>query len=66
MEDVKELPKQHKTYKRELALVLILGVAYFAAKGDVDMVDSLTWPVLTFAAAAFGMDAFVKQAGIKR
>tara|TARA_R100001594_G_scaffold129838_1_gene168627 strand:+ start:108 stop:305 length:198 start_codon:yes stop_codon:yes gene_type:complete len=46
-----------KTYKREVASVLLLGLAYVVYTGDVEMVNALVWPILGFAAGAFGLDA---------
>ncbi len=47
-----------KTYKREVAAVLLLGLAYVVYTGNVEMVNVLAWPILGFAAAAFGLDAY--------
>lgn len=57
-----------KTWKRELAMLLliILGVVgYVALSNDQAMVifDKLRWPVFTFVAGAFGLDAVAKQWG---
>lgn len=54
-----ETPK--KTYKREVAAVLLLALGYTVWTGDHEMVSTLVWPVMTFAGAAFGLDAVVKQ-----
>jgi len=50
----------NKTYKREVATVMLLGLTYVVYTGDVEMVNALVWPILGFAAGAFGLDA-VKQ-----
>ncbi len=50
-----------KTYKREVALALILGMAYVVTTGDVEMVKALIWPVFAFVMGAFGMDSYAKQ-----
>ena len=60
--------EQIKTYKRELALALLFilgGVGYLALSSDQAMVifDKLRWPVFTFVAGAFGLDAVAKQWG---
>ena len=51
--------KAPKTYKREIAVVMLLalcGVIYLAAKADpVETLKIIVWPVMTFAAAAMGM-----------
>ena len=53
--------KSPKTYKREVAAFLLLGLGYTVWTGDHKMVEILVWPVMTFAGAAFGLDAVVKQ-----
>lgn len=50
-----------KTYKREVAAALLLALGYTVWTGDHKMVEILVWPVMTFAGAAFGLDAVVKQ-----
>ena len=57
-----------KTWKRELALLLliILGVVgYLALSNEQAMLifDKLRWPVFTFVAGAFGFDNVAKQWG---
>ena len=44
-----------KTYKREVAVLLLGGLAYVVYTGDTEMVNALVWPITTFAAAAFGL-----------
>jgi|11BtaG_2_1085332.scaffolds.fasta_scaffold20718_3 hypothetical protein len=55
MEKIKD-----KTWKREVAIVLLLGLAYLVYTDDLEMVNELTWPILGFAAGAFGLDS-IKQ-----
>jgi len=50
-----------KTYKRELAALLLLGLTYVVYTGDHEMVEILVWPTFGFAAAAFGFDSYAKQ-----
>lgn len=52
--------KETKTYKREVAFLLLLGLAYVVYTDNLEMVNAIIWPVMGFAAAAFGLDA-VKQ-----
>lgn len=58
-----------KTGKREVAFVMLVFLAVIAWKAAaVDPVGVLTllvWPVTMWAAAAFGVDALVKQAGMR-
>ncbi len=50
-----------KTFKRELAVVLLAGLCWVVYQGDTEMVKVLIWPTFTFAAAAFGLDSYAKQ-----
>tara|TARA_R110000868_G_scaffold411155_1_gene702017 strand:+ start:1359 stop:1535 length:177 start_codon:yes stop_codon:yes gene_type:complete len=50
-----------KTYKREVAIGMLLGFCGIIYTGDTAMVDILVWPVVGFAAGAFGLDAAAKQ-----
>lgn len=54
------MTKETKTYKREVACVLLLGLGYVVYTGNLEMVNAIVWPIMGFAAAAFGLDA-VKQ-----
>ena len=54
-------PVRHKTYKREIACVLIAGLGGVVYVGDIEMVKVLVWPIIGFAAAAFGLDAVGSQ-----
>ena len=49
-----------KTYKRELAVILILWLVYIVEVKDVAVIEILVWPVFSFAAAAFGFDQYSK------
>lgn len=49
-----------KTYKRELAVILLLWLAYVVEVKETPLVEILVWPVFSFAAAAFGFDAYGK------
>ena len=50
-----------KTWKRELAVALIVGLGVVVYFDNLEMVKVLVWPVFTFAAAAFGLDSYAKQ-----
>lgn len=57
-----------KTWKRELAIALLIilgGVGYLALTNEQAMLifDKLRWPVFTFVAGAYGLDAVAKQWG---
>lgn len=50
-----------KTYKRELAIAVMVWFMYVVEVKDVNIVELLVWPVFTFAALAFGLDWFGKD-----
>ena len=50
-----------KTYKRELAVLLILWLVYIVEVKDVQIIEILVWPVFSFAAAAFGFDQYTPE-----
>mgnify|MGYP000571224322 CR=1 FL=1 len=50
-----------KTFKRELAVVLLIWLVYVVETKDVEIVEVLVWPVFSFAAASFG---FVPSAAL--
>lgn len=50
-----------KTYKREVAVILVLWVGYIVEFHDAEILEIVVWPVFTFAAGAFGLDAVSKQ-----
>lgn len=49
-----------KTYKRELAVLLLVWLVYIVEVKDVSIIEILVWPVFSFAAAAFGFDQYAK------
>ncbi len=60
------IPTQVKTYKREVALALLFVLAVVGGGALLNeqamlIFDKLRWPVFTFAAGAFGLDALAKQ-----
>jgi len=56
-----------KTFKRELALALLVWLAYVVEVKDASLVEVLVWPVFTFAALSFGLDWFGKSpAGVQQ
>lgn len=50
-----------KTYKREIAVVLLVWLAYVVEMKDANIVEVLVWPVFTFVALAFGLDWWNKS-----
>lgn len=54
-----------KTWKREAAALMMLGLSYVVWTGDVDMVEVLVWPVFSFAGLAFGLDVYSNGNGMR-
>jgi hypothetical protein len=56
-----------KSFKREVAVALLIWLVYIVEVKDVTIIEVLVWPIFTFAAAAFGIDAYGKlqQRGIE-
>ena len=50
-----------KTYKRELAVVLLVFLGYVVETKGPEIVELLVWPTFTFAALSFGLDWGHKQ-----
>lgn len=50
-----------KTYKREVAIILLVWLAYVVEIKEPSLVEVLVWPVFTFAALSFGLDWFGKD-----
>ena len=50
-----------KTYKREVASVLLLSLVPAYIFGGVELVGVLVWPIFGFATAAYGLDSVAKQ-----
>lgn len=40
---------------------MLAGLGYCVIQGNTDMVELLVWPIMTFNAGAFGMDAIAQQ-----
>jgi len=50
-----------KTWKREVAALLLSFLCYTIYGGDVEMVKVIVYPFVAFAALAFGLDWKNKQ-----
>lgn len=50
-----------KSYKREVAVALLIWLAYVTEVKDVNTLEVLIWPVFGFVTGAFGLDAYAKQ-----
>jgi hypothetical protein len=49
-----------KTFKRELAIILLVWLIYIVETKDASIIEILVWPVFTFVTAAFGIDQYSK------
>jgi hypothetical protein len=49
-----------KTYKRELAILLLVWLVYLVETKDINIVEVTIWPIFSFVTAAFGFDAYGK------
>jgi hypothetical protein len=49
-----------KSYKRELAIALLIWFAYLVETKDESLIEVLVWPVFTYSALAFGIDWYGK------
>jgi hypothetical protein len=45
-----------KTYKREVAIVIILYLFYIGIYGRPEIVEAMVWPFMMYVGAAFGME----------
>lgn len=54
-----------KTYKREIAVMLLIWVVYIVETKDASIIQIIVWPVFTFAAGAFGIDWYGKSVGVR-
>lgn len=50
-----------KTWKREVAVILLVFIGYISLFGDIEVLRILVTPIFLFAGGAFGLDAFAKQ-----
>ena len=48
--------KSVKTYKREVAIGLLVFLGYVVETKGPEIVELLVWPTFTFAALSFGLD----------
>lgn len=58
--------RTNKTYKRELAAVMLVFLFYLALADRTQALEILTLPTYIFAAMAFGMDWSSKQTDLTR
>jgi len=53
--------KKNKTYKREVACVILVFLGYLAVVGKTEELKVLVWPGMLYVGAAFGMAWATKQ-----
>ena len=58
--ETQEQTKYKKTFKREVAVLLLIWLVYLVETKDVEIIQVLVWPIFSFAAASFGFDAYGK------
>lgn len=52
--------KSEKTWKREVAVALLVWFAYVVETKDVAMVQAIVYPLFAYSALAFGIDWYGK------
>jgi hypothetical protein len=50
-----------RTYKREVAVVLLVYLMYLGVMDATSVLEIVIWPFMLFVGAAFGMDWAAKQ-----
>lgn len=55
-----------KSYKRELAVALLVWFAYIVETKDEGIIETLVWPVFTYSALAFGLQWYSPNGGMQR
>lgn len=55
---LKEHLVMKKTFKREVATALLGFFCFIVWGGNVTMVETIMWPIFTFAGLAFGLDVY--------
>ncbi len=49
-----------KTFKRELAVILLVWLVYIVETKDDNIIEILSWPIFSYVTAAFLGDAYSK------
>lgn len=55
------MTENKKTYKRELAVVLLLWLGYLVEFKEPGLVEIVIFPLFAYVMGAFGLDAYAKQ-----
>lgn len=56
--------KPKKTYKRELAIALLIWLVYLVETKPTEVIEVVTFPILTFNALAFGLSWYAPNGGL--
>lgn len=64
MIDVKRLSR--KTFKREYAFLLMIGLGYTLWENNVEMMEVVVWPFLSFVATSAGIHIYDKTTSNRR
>jgi hypothetical protein len=54
-EEVVIVEKREKSWKREVALALLIWLGYLVETKDVELIEILVFPIFTYSAIAFGL-----------
>lgn len=60
------MTKKVKSYKRELAVALLVWFAYIVETKDENIIETLVWPVFTYSALAFGLQWYSPNGGMQQ
>lgn len=63
---MKDALTSNKSYKRELAVVLLIWFAYLVETKSESLVEILVYPVFTYSAIAFGLQWYSPNGGMLR
>ena len=58
---MKYFKNQKRTFKREVAVALLVWLVYIVETKDVQIIEVLAWPIFSYVGAAFGFDSWGKQ-----
>jgi hypothetical protein len=50
-----------KSYKREIAVILLAYLMYLGWNDQVSVLEVLSWPFMIYVLGAFGLDSYNKQ-----
>lgn len=56
------LKPRKKTFKREVAFLILCWLVYLSLFGEVAALELVVWPSFVFISGAYGIDAYFKSA----